>query len=259
MHVLTPGLASISFRKLRPAEVVKLVGETSLRSIEWGGDIHVPHGNLARAVEVETMSTDAGLQIASYASYYRIGSSEAEGLPFSKVLETAIVLKAPGIRVWAGTQGSAATPRSQRGWIVDEARRIAALAATESKTIYLEYRNNTLTDSSASCLKLLEDIGHPNIKTYWQPPNGRTAPECASELEAVLPHLANIHVFHRWPAPNDRMELSEGTDQWNSYLNLIRQTGKHHHLLLEFIKGGDPDIFVKDATTLCELLEMVSS
>jgi 3-dehydroshikimate dehydratase len=46
--MIHPGLVSVTFRKLTPVEVAGLVKKGGLKSIEWGGDIHVPHGDLAR-------------------------------------------------------------------------------------------------------------------------------------------------------------------------------------------------------------------
>jgi len=39
------GLVSISFRDLFPKQIVDMVAEVGLDAIEWGGDVHVPHGD----------------------------------------------------------------------------------------------------------------------------------------------------------------------------------------------------------------------
>ena len=49
---LKTGLVSITFREKSPEEIVGLVVEAGLDGIEWGGDVHVPHGDLAKAREV---------------------------------------------------------------------------------------------------------------------------------------------------------------------------------------------------------------
>jgi hypothetical protein len=46
---LIPGLVSVTFRKLAPAAIVELAVKAQLRSIEWGGDVHVPHGDVRAA------------------------------------------------------------------------------------------------------------------------------------------------------------------------------------------------------------------
>ena len=80
--MLIPGLVSITFRSLSPQDVIQLVKDAKLRAIEWGGDIHVPHGDLKQAKQVCAQTEEAGLQVAAYGSYYRVGESEREGLAF---------------------------------------------------------------------------------------------------------------------------------------------------------------------------------
>jgi 3-dehydroshikimate dehydratase len=84
-----------------------------------------------------------------------LGISQEQGTSFDQVLETAIRLKAPAIRVWAGDRG---TDRADEAWwdrVMQDASRIAALAEKESITIDYEYHAKTLTDSLESTLRLL--------------------------------------------------------------------------------------------------------
>src|SRR5690242_18609852 len=96
------GLVSVTFRQLPPQQIVELAAQGGLAAIEWGGDVHVPHGELQTARRVLERTRQAGLQVAAYGSYYRVGVSPAQGLAFESVLETALALQAPTIRVWAG-------------------------------------------------------------------------------------------------------------------------------------------------------------
>ena len=50
--MLTPGLVSVSFRPLAGEEIIRLAKETGLAAVEWGGDVHVPAGDTARAKEL---------------------------------------------------------------------------------------------------------------------------------------------------------------------------------------------------------------
>jgi hypothetical protein len=49
---LIPGLVSITFRALPPADIIRLTAECGLQAIEWGADVHVPPGDLAGARRV---------------------------------------------------------------------------------------------------------------------------------------------------------------------------------------------------------------
>ena len=72
---LVPGLVSVSFRQLPAEEIVRLCAECGLEAVEWGGDIHVPHGDCATAEKVSGLTEAAGLRTAAYGSYYRCGVS----------------------------------------------------------------------------------------------------------------------------------------------------------------------------------------
>ena len=70
--MLIPGLVSVTFRQLAPREIVQLAAAAGLRGIEWGGDIHVPHGDLQAARAVRDITAAAGLQVLAYGSYFRL-------------------------------------------------------------------------------------------------------------------------------------------------------------------------------------------
>src|SRR5580658_9140837 len=114
MSLLLPGLVSITFRALSPSQIIERMVQAQLSHVEWGGDIHVPAGDIARAGEVRRWTEEAGLQCAAYGSYYRLGVA-GEGTPdFQRVLDSAIALGVPTIRVWAGNKGSADTTEEER-------------------------------------------------------------------------------------------------------------------------------------------------
>ncbi len=245
------GLVSITFRQLTPREIVALVARAGLAGIEWGGDVHVPHGQVATGGEVARMTQDAGLAVAAYGSYYRVGVSEADGLAFERVLQTASALAAPTVRVWAGNRGSADTDASYRAAVAEDARRIADLAQAAGITLSFEYHRGTLTDTNASAQRLLQEVAHPNVYTCWQPPVSEPPAYCLSGLDAIAPRLTNVHVFH-WLAETptaavDRRPLAEGAGLWRQYLARVAATGRQHFALIEFVRGGDPEQLLVDA------------
>jgi 3-dehydroshikimate dehydratase len=252
---LLPGLVSISFRQLAPKQIVDLVAGEHLAGIEWGGDIHVPHGDLQRAREVGALTRDAGVAVAAYGSYYEAGTSEASGLAFESVLETALGLGAPLVRVWAGKAGPQQTDAAVRDRIISDLRRAAQLAAAAQVTVATESHAGTLTETAASTLDLLRSVGHPNMLTLWQPAPAQEDADCAVSLGTVLPHVVNLHVFFWGPGGfADRRPLAEGTGRWQMLFGVLRQTGREHYALLEYVADDDPQSFRRDAKTLRELL-----
>jgi len=251
--MIRTGLVSVTFRNLAPDEVIRLVKRAGLEGIEWGGDVHVPHGNLQRAREVGAATRDAGLCVASYGSYYRVGHDE--DLAFEAVLETASALGAPSVRVWAGKLGSAQVDAAYRRLIVRDSQKIADMAARAGITVTCEFHGNTLTDTAASTLQLLNDVARDNIRTNWQVPDGASAAECAEDLAALLPWLANLHVFNWHPEAGSFLPLSGADRQWRSYLGLAASTGRVHFAMIEFVKDDSAEAFLDDARALRSWVE----
>ena len=68
----------------------------------------------------------AGLSVASYGTYYRLG----QGQDFSAYLTAAEALGAPSLRLWAGTRGSdAVDAATRRLWTADGIAAAEAAAA----------------------------------------------------------------------------------------------------------------------------------
>jgi len=249
--MMNPGLVSVTFRSLPPGAIVEICRQNRLSSIEWGGDVHVPHGDERTAGVVGGLTRAAGLSIAAYGSYYRLASSD--GPDFPSALATAVALGAPVIRVWAGICGSAEADPDLKSRVTDDALRCADLAAARNISIAYEFHAGTLTDSTDAALDLLNATNHPFIKTLWQPPHGLSLQECLASLHALAPRLQHVHVFHWWPDSSHRRPLEEGRNRWSAYIDALRQQGKDLPLLLEFVRGDDPVSFQEDAKTLLDL------
>jgi sugar phosphate isomerase/epimerase len=244
------GLVSITFRQLDPEAILSLVRQAGLEAIEWGGDVHVPHGEVHTAHQVRQMTLDAGITIPSYGSYYRVGHSEPA--PFPDIVKTAVALGATVIRVWAGKQGSADADEAYWDRVVADSRRIADLAQEAGLVVAYEYHGNTLTDTQASAIKLLKAVDHDAVKCYWQPPGGASVEENLAALDNLLPWLANVHVFS-WRTTDEgreRMPLAAMPDAWQRYFEKINSAGGSVHALLEFVRDDTPEQFLKDAATL---------
>ena len=242
------GLVSITFRELTPKEVVDLVSRSGLVGIEWGGDIHVPHGDLAAAGETRRMTEDAGLKVAAYGAYYKVGRDKPE--EFAAVLDTAVELGATKIRVWVGS-ASAEADQAYRRQTADDCRQIAAMAAQVSVKVVSEWHAGTLTDTKDSSKALFDAIGHENFRTYWQP-TGTTFEENMAGLDVAFDRLSGLHVYH-W-ANHQKLPLAEGQDLWLPYLTRAAQAGDMF-ALLEFVRDDDPAAFLEDAETLLRWLD----
>lgn len=254
--MIKTGLVSVTFRKLTPKNIISLVKQSGLEGIEWGGDLHVPPGNPQLAREIFKMTTGEGLEIAAYGSYYRIGC-QAKGIDdFKRVLESAIELKAPTIRVWAGNKGSQDADEAWWERIVTESNTIAELAGEAGISISYEYHRDTLTDSNETALQLLEDVNHSNVYTYWQPLSEYDFHFRTDGLYQIKGKLTNLHVFHR--ISNTRAPLKLGAGDWLKYLETVSNDEKNHYALLEFVMNDSETQFREDAATLRQLISSLN-
>lgn len=255
-----PGLVSVTFRHLAPAEIIQTAKQAGLAVIEWGGDVHVPPGDNKHARAVAAMVREAGLETACYGSYYRVGHEGEGGKPtFAAVLETAVALGAPCIRVWAGALGSADADDAYFARVCADANRIASLAELKGIRIAFEFHGGTINDTAAAARRFFAALPHQNIFSLWQPLPSLDDAARIESLRAVLPRLAHVHVFHWLPGdPVDRRPLAEGVGVWREWLGLMHEAGHRPDTLLEFVRGDDVSCLSAEAAVLRDLLAPVS-
>jgi sugar phosphate isomerase/epimerase len=252
--MITSGLVSISFRNIPAAELIDLAAACGLRHIEWGGDVHVPHGDLKTAAAVRERMDAKNLSCAAYGSYYRAGAPDQPD--FEGIARTAVILGAPTIRVWAGNVGSDVCSPAQWETVAADLRRISAIAVSHGLSVSTEYHRGTITDTNDSAVRMLNEITVPGFHTYWQPPVDTSVEYRLAGLNAVLPRLTNVHVF-QWRQDPDvlvRLPLKDGADEWRRYFEAIRRSGRDHAAMLEFIKDDSLEQLKEDAACLNEWL-----
>ncbi|HHV59310.1 MAG TPA: sugar phosphate isomerase/epimerase [Clostridiaceae bacterium] len=248
------GIVSVTFRKKTPKEIIELTKRAGLDGIEWGGDVHVPHGDTKLAREVRKMTEDSGLKVASYGSYHRIGTENDGVSAFKRVIDSAKELDAPVIRVWAGNKASEVADDEWWDKCVKESYDIAELAWEYGIKVAYEYHNNTLTDTSKSAVKLLERVNHANMRSYWQPLKTMTVEERISSLKDILPWLENVHVHHVSEA--GRQPLKDGKENWVEYFKVIKELKEDRFAMIEFVMGETDEQFIEDARALKEFIEL---
>lgn len=256
------GLVSITFRQLSPEQIIDLVGQARLQGIEWGGDIHVPPNDLQRAKRIGQLTREAGLDIAAYGSYYRFNEDDRMLPKFQEILQTASALETDVIRVWAGAAGSVETDEETYVKVVKDLQKAGEYAVHQQLQLALEYHGGTLTDQTKSAVRLMQDIDHPAVKVYWQPPVDKSISERLDSLQQITPWLSNLHVF-QWDK-SSRLPLINGIVEWREYLQALYLNKSKlppmpkRYAMIEFVKGDSPEQFLEDAATLKSLLESIS-
>ncbi|TFG72446.1 MAG: sugar phosphate isomerase/epimerase [Anaerolineales bacterium] len=245
--MIKSGLVSVTFRQLTVDAIIDLVQQAGLSAIEWGGDVHVPHGDIQCAKETRRKTLDAGLVTASYGSYYRVGHNEP--VPYPVVLDTALALGAPLVRVWAGKRNAEDADEAYWQRVVEDSQKIAELTASAGLKIAYEYHNNTLTNTLTSTLQLLKAVAYNAVTTYWQTSSSTSVSENLEALEALKPWLSHIHV-NPGKVPLADTEKADHESAWQQYLKIAATTGLDHCALIEFVKDNSPEQFLEDALTL---------
>ena len=237
------GIVSISFRKYSKEEILAASKSAGLDSVEWGGDVHVPHGDIAEAKEAKRLTEEYGLHIAEYGSYYIIGKSEPA--LFAKVYESAKALGTDIIRVWPG-QGKPSDSFSNEEYkaYVEDAKRICDLAP--DMTIALECHPNSLTDEYHTALRFLADVNKENLKMMWQPNQYRPLDYNIDAINALLPYIVAVHVFS-WERKT-RLPLIAKESDWLLYIKLL--SGKDMNYMLEFMHDDNIETLKETASVL---------
>ena len=251
--VWIPGAVSATFKKmpLSAEEVIALLADCGLKAVEWSENVHVQPDDPEGAALLREKTEAAGLQIAAYGSYFRLGENAEPGEGFEKSLRSAKALGAPMIRIWAGTKASAEVSDELRSALASEASRIADMAAREQIRVAFEWHKNTLTDTNESARRLLEEASNPNLYCLWQPTVALMPRERTDGIRWLGSRLLNFHVYS-WP---DGKRGPLNAAEWQYYLDAAANIGGTHCALLEFVRDDTVEQFRADAETLLNLLE----
>jgi 3-dehydroshikimate dehydratase len=237
------GICSVTFRQKSLEEIVDLAAQGGLDCIEWGGDVHVPPGEEETARRAAALTRDRGLKVSSYGSYYR-----GEG-DFSPVVQSALALEAPVIRVWAGTKPWEECSPQERQRLGESFRRAGEQAGKAGLRLAFEYHRGTATQTLEGAKALLELVDLPNVTCYWQPNPDISLEERLREIQGLRPWLSHVHVF-AWTGANVRHPLAEGEREWTQYLAGIQEAPGDRSLLLEFVRDDSQEAFLEDAAVL---------
>ena len=253
---ILPGLCSVTFRQLGVDEVIEVASRAGLQAIEWGADVHLRPGDPAYAARVREQCADVGVACPSYGSYFFAGKSPTDEL--APLFANANGLGASTVRVWAPGD-SRPQYWHESAPVVEALADACDQAAEHGLTIAVEFHPNTLTATARSTRELLADVDRPNFRTYWQPVPGTTSLHALTELDPVLSHLQNLHVFS-WNEDSSRLPLAAHEDLWRAVLAKVDEQPDERTVCayLEFVEGDDPAVLARDGATLRSWIDALS-
>jgi len=242
------GMTSLTLREEPVENVIKYAKEAGISGIEWGvSDLHMPLCDKSQAEKIKKLSEENGIEIFSLGSYCRMLDKE----DCDKTLETAVMLSAPIIRLWAGKGPWETTDRETIDKIVENTLYMSEKAKEYGIRLGFEYHTNTLTQGADNAVRFMKEIKDDNVGLYWQPSGNISAEENLAEFKKVMPYLVgNLHV-HNHNSQQGYQPLSDIKDNLKLYYNDIKE--EDYNLMIEFVKDSSVENLFADAKTLLEL------
>jgi len=234
------GVVSVTFRKKSVEEIIDIVKKSGLAAIEWGGDIHVPHGDVATAERVGKLTREAGIEPISYGAYWHC---TPEDVPFDDVLASAEALGVKVIRVWAGKKNFDVATEEEREQVYEALRYAVDASAKKGITVSTEFHVNTLTNTLEGTQEMLKNV--PGLKTYWQRSVSTVEEECAI-IKALGKNIVGSHIGGPWKEAT-QYPLAELGDQVSTYLSMLDELETPQYMMIEFVAGESGEQLLEDA------------
>ena len=245
------GMTSLTLRNESIANVVKFAKEAGIEGIEWGvSDTHMRLFDNESAEEIKDTSLKYGVEIFSLGSYCYMETTEE----CDNAIETAILLGAPVIRIWAGKKSPSDCDNDYRSKIVDNAIYMAQQASKHNIVLGFEYHPMTLTETCDDALALLKSINKENVGLYWQPQYNLSPEENTRDRNRVLPYcVGNMHIQNYAPEYGyDKLSLIE--DKLNQYFGDIKKDD--YRVMIEFVKDESIENLFDDACVLKKVISL---
>ncbi|MBQ3084064.1 MAG: TIM barrel protein [Clostridia bacterium] len=239
------GLVSVSFRNHTPKEILNAMKQCGLSYIEWGSDVHAPPEN---AAEIAALQREYNVVCCSYGTYFRLGVTPTEEL--QTYIAAAKTLGTDILRLWCGDKNSENYTVEQKTALFAACDAAAKLAEKNGVTLCMECHNNTYTNAKEASYELMQAVGSPAFRMYWQPNQYRSDEENIAYAKLLSPYTVNLHVFN-WKG-KEKYPLQEATQLWKDYLACF--PGKKT-LLLEFMPDGKLESLAREVQALKEIAE----
>ena len=222
------GFTTTSFRQIRDREkIVNIARDCGADILEWGGDIHVK--NVADAMHAKRLCDAANIGISSYGSYYRIGSGKSDD--WKNICGIAAAMGCGSVRVWLGTEDSQKTDETGYGRLVSDAQRCCETAALCGLKVCCECHDNTYNNNTDAFLKIREDVGTDNFRTYFQSRYRKKAYDL-DRIERTLPFIESVHVS--WSEQRREQFPRYNGAYLDALLDRLLGCGFNGNLLLEY-------------------------
>ena len=247
--IMKIGMTSLTLRNESISDVVKSAKEAGIEGIEWGvSDTHMKLCDKKSAEEIKKVSSEYAVEIFSLGSYcYMEEKKECDD-----ALETAVLLGAPIIRIWAGKLPPCECDDEYRNKIISNTIYMAEKAKKHNIVLGFEYHPWTLTETADDAIALINDINKDNVGLYWQPSGNILPEENVLDRNKVMPYcVGNMHI-QNYSEEIGYQNLSLIEDDLKLFFNDIKN--KDYRIMIEFVKDGSVENLFDDARALRKVI-----
>jgi sugar phosphate isomerase/epimerase len=252
------GLCTIAFSELPLEEVLDIAAEYGFDGVEiWGKEPHTPSEyNEDYFRKIKETADAKMLEISALGSYVNPLMDNYE-----QQMETALRitqnLGGKLIRVWSGGGPSKNVRPNDRRLIAIRLKTMCQWAGINDITVATEMHNNNLTDTADTTLQLIQDVGLPGLKTYYQPCFRDDADDFYELGRLVGPHVVNVHAQNAKQLDNGRFEacpIADGIVDYQKIVEILKGCDYDGYLEIEFVHGEDKLAALKNDKDFLEQL-----
>ncbi len=238
------GLASVTFRNKNIEEIVSICKRAQVDCIEWGADVHVITAEDAQ--KARELCDEAGIEISSYGSYYRVGKSREE--EWITICENAKLMGAESIRVWLGEKNSQDMSGKEYDTLLCDLKRICSIAEKYGLLVCPECHDYTFNNDTYAFLKIQSDADKANFRTYFQSRYFRMEYDL-DRIEKTYDFIENVHVSY-YDMKREQEDKVKDENYLDTLLRNFRDRKFAGAVILEFTENSDEEAFFEDIRKL---------
>jgi sugar phosphate isomerase/epimerase len=141
--------------------------------------------------------------------------------------------------------------------LVESCRACAGIAAAHGKTVLMEPRVGETICSVDSLLRLIADVGRPNLKANFDTGHFSAQREnVALALMKLRGRFANIHISDNNPVNTLHLPIGEGITDWREFFRVLRTIGYSGYLGLDF---GMTETLLEDYRRSVERIQAIAA
>ena len=250
-------LCTIAFKELDVERVLDLARDNALDGVEiWGKEPHMGDAfDAERCARVRDAVAARGLVVSALGSYIKPEMEDFESHG-AAALDIAAALGTNVVRIWAGGGASAQVTCDVYGDAVVALRRFCPQAEARGITLAFESHDNTIADNARGILRLIDEVGSPALKTYYQPSRRDGADDPYEAAELLGPHVVNVHAQNFDAERAGRAPVGKGMVDYRRVAEILKRHGFDGYLEIEFV--GEEDKFASLAADAAFLKQLAA-